>query len=222
MKTLLTASIICDDFLNLKKTLSLIKKGHMDYIHFDVMDGLFVPRLGLPPEILETIKKNCRLPVDTHLMLQNPEPYIQVFRDSGSDIITVQAEGNLHLSRTIRMVKSTGAKVGIAINPATNLSVLDYILDEIDLVLVMAINPGIVGHKLIEMTYQKIVDLKNRIEDRNIIIEVDGGVTFDSAPKMVRSGANMLVCGTSTVFNQRKPIDVMSINLRKNILKNMH
>jgi ribulose-phosphate 3-epimerase len=220
-KFFLSASIICDDFSNLKNTLRLIKKGKIDYIHFDVMDGMFVPRYGLFPEVLQTIKRLSTLPVNTHLMVQNPEPYVKIFADSGSNIITVPVEGNLHLSRTIRMVKSAGIGVGIAINPATSLSVLDYVLDEIDLILLMAINPGIIGHKLIKTTYKKIEDLRNMIAGKKILIEVDGGVTHESASKMVEKGADMLVCGSSTIFKQKKPIDVMGFKLRQLIVSEL-
>jgi ribulose-phosphate 3-epimerase len=214
---LLSASLICDDFSDLKKTLFLIKKGKVDYIHYDVMDGVFVPRYGLFPEILQTVKKYTKVPVDVHLMVENPEPYIKTFVDSGADIVTVHAESNWHLSRTIKLIKETGAKVGVALNPATSLHVLDYLLDEVDLVMLMAINPGIVGHKLIESTYEKIGALVNKIGDRKIIVEIDGGVTPESAPRMVQAGANMLVCGTSTIFKQKKPLDKMALTLRHKI-----
>jgi ribulose-phosphate 3-epimerase len=182
------------------------------------MDGIFVPRYGLFPELLKTIKKLSKVPVDVHLMVQDAQPYIEIFVKSGADIITVHSESERHLSRTIRLIKEAGVKAGVAINPATPLDVLDYIIDDLDSVLILGINPGIVGHPLIEKTYDKIHDLKTKLEGKsNIIISVDGGVTFASAPKMVELGANMLVCGTSTIFNQKRSIDKMVIDLRKKI-----
>ncbi len=212
--------MICDDFIDLKRTLRQFKKGKIDYIHFDVMDGIFVPRFGLFPELLKTIKSLSNIPVDVHLMVENPEPYIKIFAESGADIISIHFELNAHLSRSIKLIKNMGIKAGVVLNPATPLSVLDYVLEDVDLIMIMAINPGIVGHKLIPTTYHKLQDLKSKLADReDILVEVDGGVTFESAPKMITDGANMLVCGTSSIFKQKKPLDVMSLNLRKTILK---
>jgi ribulose-phosphate 3-epimerase len=219
-KVMLAASMICDDFTDLKRTLKLFAKGKIDYIHFDVMDGVFVPRFGLFPELLSTVKSLTNIPADIHLMVQNPEPYIKIFAESGADIISIHPEMNPHLSRSIRLIKEAGVKAGVVLNPATPLNVLDYVLDDLDLILIMAINPGIVGHKLIPKTYEKLRDLGSKLVGRdNIIVEVDGGVTFESASKMIAAGANMLVCGTSSIFKQKKPLDIMSLNLRKTILK---
>ncbi len=222
-KIILAASMICDNFVDLKKTLGQFKSGHIDYIHFDVMDGIFVPRFGLYPELLKTIKSLTSIPVEVHLMVQNPEPYMGVFANAGAGIISIHAEGNLHLSRSIQMIHKLGVKAGIVLNPATPINILDYVIDDIDLVMIMAINPGIVGHKLIPKTYDKLKDLKVKLTSReNVMVEVDGGVTFESAPKMIEAGANMLVCGTSSIFNQEKSLGVMSTNLRKTILKSVN
>lgn len=214
----LGASIICVDFVNLGKDLRLIRKGGADYIHFDVMDGQFVPRFGLPPEFLKSIKSVCKLPVYVHMMTTNPEPYLKNFVEAGADIIVVHAETCQHLYRTIQMIKNLGARAGVAINPATPLNVLDYILDDLSLVVIMAINPGIVGHKLIPNMFNKIKELKDKIKNhKNLLIEVDGGVTFETSLKLVKVGADALVCGSSTIFNQIKPIDKQLIKLRKEL-----
>lgn len=178
----------------------MLVRGRIDALHFDVMDGLFVPRLGLYPELLKAIKNTSKLPVDVHLMIENPEQFIGVFAEAGADIIVVHAESTHHLHRTIKAIRDAGASAGVALNPATPLSVLDYVLDNIDLVMLMAINPGIVGHKLIPETMGKIQDLRAKLAGRPMTIEVDGGVSPASAADMVRSGADLLVCGTSSIY----------------------
>ncbi len=225
MPVKLAASIICSNMLNLKRDLFLIEKGGADYIHFDVMDGHFVPRLGLYPEVLQSIKKMSKLPVGVHLMISEPEPYLEIFANAGADIISIHPEACDHFPRTIQSIKKLGTKVGVVLNPTTPLEVLDRILDEIDLVMIMAINPGIVGHKLIKSTFGKISDLRKKINanaKQDIIIAVDGGVTFDTSPELVRHGAEMLVCGSSTVFNQVDPIDKMILKLRNTISRKQH
>ncbi len=196
----LAASLVCADMMQLGREIKLLEKARIGYIHFDVMDGVFVPRYGLHPEILQALRKITLLPVDVHLMVTDPEPYIEIFAASGATIITVHVEACAHLHRTLYKIKKTGVKAGVALNPATPLSVLDYLWDDIDLVMLMAINPGIVGHKLIPGAMQKIKDLKEKIGGRKIIIEIDGGVTTQSAPLMIRAGAHLLVCGSSTIF----------------------
>lgn len=212
----LSVSIICSDMLELKKDLSLLEKGDIDFVHFDVMDGIFVPRYGVYPEILESVKKNIKKPMDVHMMVQNPELYIPTFIKAGADIIVVHAEACLHLHRTIQLIKKNGAKAGVALNPATPLNVLDYIIDDIDMVVLMAINPGIVGHKIISNIYEKISKMRDLVSNRSdFLIQIDGGVNFKSGPKMIMSGANVLVCGASTIFQQDKPIDKKIKDFRK-------
>jgi len=197
----LSASLICADILSLREEIAKLEDGQADYIHFDVMDGVFVPRFGMYPEILRAVRSITSIPFDVHLMLANPEPYISLFAEAGAQIIAVHAEGNHHLQRTISLIHKCGAKAGIVLNPATGLDVLDYIMEDLDLILIMAINPGIVGHPLWPGALGKIADLGRKLGDRSSpIIEVDGGVTFQSAPSMVKAGADMLVCGSSTIF----------------------
>ena len=215
---LLSGSLICGNMLSLETDIRALEKGGIDSIHFDVMDSIFVPRLGLHPEILKATRSITQLPIDVHLMMHNPEPYLPIFIENGGTCITVHAEATQHLHRLIQKIRSLGAKAGVALNPSTPLSVLDFILDDIDLVLVMAINPGVVGHPLIPNTLKKIALLKEKIADHSHIqIEIDGGVTFESAPKMIAAGASMLVCGSATIFKPAEKIEDKIHELRSQI-----
>lgn len=200
----LSASLISTSLSDISQLLKELKKNKINYIHFDVMDGQFVPRFGLPPEMIKIVKKEINVPVNVHLMIEKPEAYIEEFAKTGADIITVHAESTNHLHRCINLIRSMGLKAGVALNPATPLNALDYIVDQIDLVMLMAINPGIVGHRFIEKTYQKIKDLNEKIEKEDILIEIDGGVNFDTAPKMISAGADILVCGSQSIFKDKK------------------
>lgn len=205
----LAASIICGNPLNLEADLEALEKGGIDYIHFDVMDGIFVPRYGLFPEYLKAIRSKTDLPIEVHMMVQDPEPYIDEFIRAGATILTPHIEPLSHAHRTVMKIKGAGAKVGLALNPGTSLSSIDYVLEDLDLVMLMAINPGIVGHKLIPETMKKIADLRRRIDEtgKDIIIEIDGGVTPESGIQMTEAGANMLVCGTGTIFQSPAKLD---------------
>lgn len=198
----LAASIICGNPSNLDEDLRSIEKGGIDYIHFDVMDGVFVQRFGLFPEYLKAIRAKTDIPIEVHMMVQDPEPYIQDFVKAGANILTPHIESLNHPHRTMMRIKQAGVQVGFALNPGTSLSVLDYLLEDLDLVMLMAINPGVVGHKLIPKTIEKIMDLRKRIDaiHKDILLEIDGGVTPESGVKMVQAGADMLVCGTGTIF----------------------
>lgn len=198
----LAASIICGNPLNLEADLVALERGGIDIIHFDVMDGVFVPRFGLFPEYLRAIRSKTNLPIEVHMMVQDPEPYIQDFVNAGATILTPHIEPLTHVHRTVMKIKDANVKAGLALNLGTSLSSLDYILEDLDLVMLMAINPGIVGHKLIPRTLTKIADLRKKIDatGKDITIEIDGGVTPDSGSRMLKAGANMLVCGTSVIF----------------------
>lgn len=216
MKYQLSASIICADLLNLQSEVELLEKGKIDRIHFDVMDGIFVPRYGLPPEVLKFIHAETDIPVTVHMMVQDPEPYIDVFAKAGADAFVFHIEPVFHVSRILRKIKEAGMKAGVALVPATPLNVLDYILDDLDFVMLMAINPGIVGHKLIPQILLKITELKNKLKNYpNIKIEIDGGVTSESAPKMIANGADILVCGSSTIFKLNESVYKKIKELRK-------
>lgn len=214
----LSASIICADLLNLEKEVDLLNIGKIDRIHFDVMDGVFVPRYGLPPEILKQIHSKKNIPITVHMMVQDPESYIEVIAKAGANALVFHIEPVFHVSRVLKKIKDAGMKAGVALNPATPLSVLDYVLSDVDLIMLMAINPGIVGHKLIPETLGKISDLKNKLKNYpDIKIEIDGGVTFESAPQMIKNGADILVCGNSTIFKPDERVDQKIKKLREAI-----
>jgi len=214
----LAASIVCADMLRLGEEIDRLNKAAIDYIHFDVMDGVFVPRYGLHPEILTAIRSRTMIPLEVHMMVQNAEAYIDTFAIAGATHFTVHAETTSHLHRVIKKIGMAGMTAGVALNPATSLDTLEYVLDDIGLVMLMAINPGIVGHRLIPQMMDKIRELKNRLSDHeNILIGVDGGVTPESAPEMLAAGANLLVCGTSTIFKPDAPVDRKIQELRHHL-----
>jgi ribulose-phosphate 3-epimerase len=200
---LIAASLICSNPLNLEKDLQELIIGKADYIHFDVMDGQFVPRYGLYPEILSELTKLTSIPVDVHMMVQNPEEYIEDFKNAGASFFNFHVESSAHAHRIIKKVEKANMKPGVALNPATSISSLDYLIEDIKMVVLMAINPGIVGHKLIPNMIDKISDLREFADKRGnkeLLIQIDGGVTFDTGVKMINAGADILVCGTGTIY----------------------
>ena len=203
-KFAITASLICADPLNLEKAITEIMAADLDAIHFDVMDGLCVPRFGLYPEILTRLRTLSDIPVDVHMMVENPELYIKTYAEAGSDIYYVHVENNANLHRTVNLIKNAGMKPGVVLNMATPLNVLDYILQDIDYILLMAINPGIVGHGIIETIYDKITALKKLLAGTAIKIVIDGGVSQKSSARMIAAGADILVCGSSTIFRPQE------------------
>jgi ribulose-phosphate 3-epimerase len=199
----IAASLICAKPLNLKADVKELIKGQVDFIHFDVMDGEFVPRYGLYPEILSALKKQTDIPVDVHMMVNNPEDYINDFSLAGANYYNFHIESTNHAHRIVKKIEMSGMLPGIALNPATSLSTLDYLIKDIKMVVLMAINPGIVGHKLIPEMINKIKKLRKFANDNgntDLIIEIDGGVTFESGKTMIEAGADTLVCGTGTIF----------------------
>ncbi|MDP1844438.1 MAG: ribulose-phosphate 3-epimerase [Sediminibacterium sp.] len=219
----LAASLVCADPLNLEADINQLVIGEADLIHFDVMDGSFVPRYGLYPEILSSLKKITKIPVDVHMMVDSPEEYIETFRIAGADYYNVHVESCKHLHRILKKVRDAGMKPGVALNPATPISSMEWVIKDIDMVVLMAINPGIVGHKLIPSMLEKIRqvrDYANQAGNENLIIEIDGGVTFDSAIDMVNAGADALVCGTGTIFRPHEDtIHNKILSLRNKISK---
>lgn len=202
-KPLIAASLICSDPLNLQQDINELISGKSDFIHFDVMDGQFVPRYGLYPEILSYLSKTTNIPVDVHMMVDNPEDYIDVFRDAGAAYYNFHIEATSHAHRIVKKIESAGMKAGIALNPATPISTLDYLIQDIKMVVLMAINPGIVGHKLIPNMLRKITELREYADkkgNKDLLIQIDGGVTFESGIQMINAGADVLVCGTGTIF----------------------
>ena len=206
----LSASLICGNPLALREEILALEKGGIDYVHFDVMDGAFVPRYGLYPEYLKAVRSVTNLSIEVHMMTTEPERYIPIFAASGATIFSVHAEACTHLHYTLRCIRERGMKAGVVLNYATPLTILDYIMEDVDLIMLMAINPGIVGHKLIPGALKKITDLRKKIDafGRDIMLSVDGGVSPESAASMVNAGANYLVCGTSAIYKPDIPLDI--------------
>ncbi|MDO8657564.1 MAG: ribulose-phosphate 3-epimerase [Candidatus Levybacteria bacterium] len=209
----LGASLISAGILHLEREIKALERAKIDYIHFDVMDGIFVPRMGLFPEMLKAIKSKTFLPINVHMMTIDPESHIKNFAEAGAERIIIHTEATKHLHNSIMLIKKYGVKAGVALNPATPLSALDYILEDIDMVLIMAINPGIIGHKFIPAIFNKISDLRLKLlKYPNILIEVDGGISFDNAAKVIQKGAHLIVCGSQTIF---KPETSLSKNIKE-------
>ena len=197
-------SILSADFGVLAEEIARVEKAGADQLHVDVMDGHFVPNLTIGPPVIEAIKKRTRLPLDVHLMIESPERYIQTFVSAGADLVTVHAEACPHLHRTLRQIKESGAKAGVALNPSTPLTALEYVLDELDLVLIMSVNPGFGGQAFIPATYQKIRQLKALLGARPSDLSVDGGVKVEHAARLAAQGATVLVAG-SAIFGAPDP-----------------
>ncbi|TET12198.1 ribulose-phosphate 3-epimerase [Candidatus Aerophobetes bacterium] len=219
MKIKLSASIMCANFSHLERDIRILEEEGVDYLHFDIMDGHFVPNFTMGPDILASLRKITDLPFDTHLMIEDPHKYISTFVEAGSTFISIHVETCPHLDKTIQLIKKKGAKVRVALNPATPLCRLEYILEEISSVLVMTVNPGFASQKLVPSTISKIEKLKEIIEKRalEVDIAVDGNVSFTHAPSMVKAGANVLVCGTSSIFHPEFGIKEGIAKLRKTL-----
>lgn len=203
---LIAPSVLAADFGNLKSEIEMINDTDADWLHVDVMDGMFVPNISFGPDIIATMKKYSSKPLDVHLMIEQPDRYVQTIRDAGADNISVHLEACPHLHRTIQLIKSTGAKAGVAINPHTSVSLLNDILENLDLVIIMSVNPGFGAQKFIYQTLNKIKELKEMIVTKNLgtLIEIDGGVGLQNAESILQAGADVLVAGNS-VFKAENP-----------------
>ena len=195
----ISPSILSADFANLGAEIQAIEAQGCDWVHIDVMDGHYVPNITIGPGVCKAIRRHINTVMDVHLMIAPVDPYIQAFADAGADIITIHAEAGPHLDRSLQVIRDLGCKAGVSLNPSTPPEVLEYVLDRIDLVLVMSVNPGFGGQKFLHSQVEKIRKIREMIGDREIHIEVDGGVSPETAPLVVAAGADALVAG-SAVF----------------------
>ena len=211
MNHLIAPSLLAADFTHLAKDVELVNNSQADWFHLDVMDGRFVPNISFGMFIIKQIKTLARKPLDVHLMILEPEKYIEQFAEVGADVITVHYEACPHIHRTLAQIRETGAKAGVAINPGTPVSVLEDVLDEADLVLLMSVNPGFGGQKFIYNTLKKIEQVKERIITKNLPakIEIDGGVGLQNAEAILKAGADVLVAGSS-VFKAENPKEAIT------------
>ncbi len=210
MTKIVAPSLLSANFANLQEDINMINQSEAQWIHIDVMDGVFVPNITIGPVVINSIKKHTSKILDVHLMIIEPDRYIENFKLAGADIISVHYEACKHLNRTINSIKNLGLKAGVVLNPHTNVNLLEDIISEVDLVLLMSVNPGFGGQKFIENTFKKISSLKNLIEKTNskALIEIDGGVDTTNAKKLFETGANVLVAGNS-VFTSENPISTI-------------
>lgn len=208
---ILAPSLLAADFGNLQQSIEMVNASAADWFHIDIMDGVFVPNISYGMPVLSVIQKHAAKPLDVHLMIIDPDRYISTFAKLGSDILTVHYEACTHLHRTVQAIKSEGMKAGVALNPHTPVSVLEDIICDIDVVLIMSVNPGFGGQSFIENTYKKVYQAKTLIQQAgaHALIEVDGGVTLKNAPTLLEAGAKALVAG-SFVFNAPNPTETIA------------
>ncbi len=210
MKHLVAPSLLAADFSRLADEIALVNESDADWLHFDVMDGHFVPNISFGLPVLKAVRKLSAKPIDVHLMIEHPERFVHDFREAGADVITVHYEACTHLHRTLQLIRDSGARAGVALNPHTNVMLLEDILEDLDMVLVMSVNPGFGGQRFIYRTLTKIQALRDMLIVRNLPakIEVDGGIGLQNAEKVLQAGADVLVAGSS-VFRAESPTQVI-------------
>ncbi len=203
---IIAPSLLASDFANIQKECEMLNDSEADWFHIDVMDGVFVPNISFGMPVIKAMKEHAKKPMDVHLMIVQPERYIKEFKEVGADILTVHYEASTHLHRSLQAIKKEGMKAGVAINPHTPVSLLKDVIEDIDLVCMMSVNPGFGGQSFIEKTYDKVRELREIIERTNAqtLIEIDGGVTSSNASELVKAGADVLVAG-SFVFRADDP-----------------
>jgi ribulose-phosphate 3-epimerase len=209
--TLIAPSVLAADFANLQRDIEMINSSEADWFHIDIMDGVFVPNISFGMPVLEAIAKHANKTIDVHLMIIDPDRYIQTFADLGADVLTVHYEACPHLHRTLQAIKAAGMKAGVALNPHTSINLLKDVINDIDLVCIMSVNPGFGGQSFIENTYEKVRQLKVLISKKGAAtqIEIDGGVTNKNAKELSQAGADVLVAG-SFVFKSENPIETIA------------
>jgi len=207
MSHLVAPSLLSANFGNLQKDIEMVNQSQADWFHLDVMDGVFVPNISFGFPIIEYVKKYANKPLDVHLMITQPERYIKEFKKAGADILSIHFEASMHLHRSIYAIKEEGMKAGVVLNPHTPVDLLIDIIEDVDLVLLMSVNPGFGGQKFIENTYNKIASLRELIvqSDSNVLIEIDGGVSVKNARELVETGADVLVAGNA-IFGSDDPV----------------
>jgi len=211
MKHIIAPSLLSADFANLQQDIEMINNSEADWFHLDIMDGVFVPNISFGIPVIEAVKKHAKKPLDVHLMIVDPNRYIDAFKNAGADILTVHYEACTHLHRTVQNIKTNGMKAGVSLNPHTPVSLLEDIISDIDLVLIMSVNPGFGGQKFIENTYQKVSQLKQLIINKKstALIEIDGGIDLSNTRKLIDAGASAFVAG-NFIFKSSNPTNTIA------------